>query len=419
MPIFKRFLLNEYGNAYDLKVKKLYSTPKIYTANNDLSKRWYVYYSFRNPDTGKLHRQTPIYGGVNRFKTKSERMEILSTFKLALESLLKQGYNPYENPDTTEKRLSLESTRKHYTIQSAFQLIMKEKKAILTETSYKVLDSKISKFLRYLENKNLHLKDITSLSKAHILGFLSHMLSNSSASNRNNYRRDISSVLSAMVSQDIIEKNPVSTIAKLSSKPVRNKTYSKDKVNEIFDFIAKQQPDLLLFIKFVSWNFLRPIEVNRLKIQDINIKEGLLTVKAKNKAVKTKIIPSILLEELKKLELYKFPSSHFLFTPEGSPGQWETSESGRREYFTRRFQKIKKAMNLGEEYSIYSFRHTFITNLYQNYRKELSPFETKSKLMVITGHSSMQALEKYLRDIDAELPEDYSKDFTLNKLKPI
>ena len=35
-------------------------------------------------------------------------------------------------------------------------------------------------------------------------------------------------------------------------------------------------------------------------------------------------------------------------------------------------------------------------------------FETKSKLILITGHSIMTALEKYLRDIDAELPEDYS-----------
>jgi hypothetical protein len=28
--------------------------------------------------------------------------------------------------------------------------------------------------------------------------------------------------------------------------------------------------------------------------------------------------------------------------------------------------------------------------------------------MLVTGHSTMTALEKYLRDIDAELPEDYS-----------
>jgi hypothetical protein len=41
-------------------------------------------------------------------------------------------------------------------------------------------------------------------------------------------------------------------------------------------------------------------------------------------------------------------------------------------------------------------------------RKTLSPFETKSKLMLITGHHTMVFLENYLRDIDAELPEDYS-----------
>ena len=40
--------------------------------------------------------------------------------------------------------------------------------------------------------------------------------------------------------------------------------------------------------------------------------------------------------------------------------------------------------------------------------KQSSPFEAKSKLMLITGHSTMSALEKYLRDIYAELPEDYS-----------
>jgi hypothetical protein len=28
--------------------------------------------------------------------------------------------------------------------------------------------------------------------------------------------------------------------------------------------------------------------------------------------------------------------------------------------------------------------------------------------MGITGHQTMEALEKYLRDIDAELPDDYS-----------
>ena len=39
--------------------------------------------------------------------------------------------------------------------------------------------------------------------------------------------------------------------------------------------------------------------------------------------------------------------------------------------------------------------------------------------MLITGHATMVSLEKYLRDIDAELPKDYSHlfdniDFNIN-----
>ena len=63
---------------------------------------------------------------------------------------------------------------------------------------------------------------------------------------------------------------------------------------------------------------------------------------------------------------------------------------------------------MDKNYGLYSFRHTSITNLYKEFSKKLTPNETKSRLMQITGHQTMEALEKYLRDIDAELPEDYS-----------
>ena len=38
----------------------------------------------------------------------------------------------------------------------------------------------------------------------------------------------------------------------------------------IYEFLAENDPNLLLFIKFVSYNFLRPIEVCRLKVEDID-----------------------------------------------------------------------------------------------------------------------------------------------------
>ena len=50
--------------------------------------------------------------------------------------------------------------------------------------------------------------------------------------------------------------------------------------------------------------------------------------------------------------------------------------------------------------------------VYRALIKTYAPFEAKSRLMLITGHTSMSALEKYLRDIDAELPSDYSEMLT-------
>lgn len=69
---------------------------------------------------------------------------------------------------------------------------------------------------------------------------------------------------------------------------------------------------------------------------------------------------------------------------------------------------VKKKFELNQDFGLYSFRHTFITKLYRKLRETNSQQVAKSDLMLITGHTTITALEKYLRDVDAELPEDYS-----------
>lgn len=59
MSINKLLLLDEYVFEYDLAPKKSYSKPKIYDADSNLSKRWYVCYSFRNTKTDKLGKTGP------------------------------------------------------------------------------------------------------------------------------------------------------------------------------------------------------------------------------------------------------------------------------------------------------------------------------------------------------------------------
>ncbi len=83
------FLIDEIYTAYksaysknQFMSPKNYVKAKIYHGGKDydLSKRWYVYYSFIDAKTGKLERQDNIKGGANYFRTKKERLEILETY---------------------------------------------------------------------------------------------------------------------------------------------------------------------------------------------------------------------------------------------------------------------------------------------------------------------------------------------------
>lgn len=400
MSKIHHLLTKEYANAYDLTYKKQYSLPKIYDAHGDLSKRWYVYYSFRNPATDMLERQTPIYSGVNQFKILKERKEAIKILAKAIETILENGFNPYDDS------ISVDESKK-YNIPDAVTFVLELRKNTLKENSYRDFRVRLKSFEKWLLTNSFENRYITTVNKKTVITFLNAVLSKTSAKNRNNTRSNLSMFFQSLEDNEIITDNFVNKINVLKSTPERNKTYSTDQEVKIFNYLKSNDDLLLLFIQFISYNHLRPIEVVRLRTKDINIKDKLIYVRAKNKAVKIKIIPEILLSALPNLE--KYDPESFLFTPNGIGNDWTTGETDKRDYFSKRFKKVKDSLGLGKDYGLYSFRHTFITKLYRELVKNSTPFEAKSKLMLITGHTTMSALEKYLRDIDAVLPDDYSK----------
>jgi integrase len=429
-------------------MKLNYSEPKIYTGGVDvslwsklsakekkiaLSKNWYIYYSFRNPKTGKLERQNNIKAGANLYKDKRSRYHILLTLKESLLYVLSKGYNPFSENSSLEKFIQeqlletasskgvvVKETKEpvkdsqvsdratEISIKSAFELVLDTKSRVLNENSYSKFKSRINRFSKWLISENIDFEsDISSINKKHVIQYLNTVLQSTSPRNRNNTRTDISSLFQTLLDNDVIHENFIKKINVLKSIPERNKTYTNTEQKDIFSHLEINDPVLYLFVQFISYNYLRPIEVCRLKIKDLDLKDKKLYVRAKNKPVKIKIIPDILIQQLP--DLSNLNKEYFLFTPEKIGGDWETKETNKRDFFTKQFKKVKDHFGLGKDYGLYSFRHTFITKLYKEMAKSMTPFEVKSKLKLITGHSTMNALELYLRDIDAVLPEDYSK----------
>lgn len=424
-----------------------YSEPKIFTGGVDisqwknlttkeqklaLSKEWFVYYSYRDPESEKLKRQSHIKAGANRFKSRRGRLAVLKTLQRNLGLLLENGFNPYEDNTTNKERflgkqpevaVSIDAvialpattcnnnqqqveTIKEMSISEAFKFGLGIKKRELNTNSYHGYSSHINRFEKWLTEKELHNNGISTITKTLVIEYLNSLLKVSSTRNRNNYRSSISSLFTTLEDNELIKDNFVKKIKNLKTTPERNKTYTPTMQKDIYDYMQEKDPLLLLFVQFVSYNLLRPIEVCRLRIEDIDIIDKKLYVKAKNKAVKIKIIPDHLLKEIP--DLSELAKKLYLFTPEKIGGQWQANETNRRDHFSKRFKEVKEHFGLGVNYGMYSFRHTFITKLYQELRKQYSQFEAKSRLMLITGHATMTALEQYLRDIDAELPKDYS-----------
>ncbi|MDO5509159.1 MAG: phage integrase N-terminal SAM-like domain-containing protein [Weeksellaceae bacterium] len=148
------------------KNKKHFSIPKIYTggANLDTSKRWYVYYKYRNPQTDKLERQQNIYLLNQSEKDVKTRLKELKLLQKNLLMLLHQGHSPYPNAKDT------------YTVKSALTWALEIKQKSLTATTAGDYEQKLSQFLRWCAAKGLDFQNIEDLQRRHVLEYLNELV---------------------------------------------------------------------------------------------------------------------------------------------------------------------------------------------------------------------------------------------------
>jgi len=360
-------------------------------------KRWYVYYKFEHPTkknkTGKPLKvtQTPIYFNINKdFPDFDERLKHIKMIRDSVENALKKGFSPYES----------EENNTDYSAFNALDFALNIKQKEVKPTTYSDYETRINMFKKFLKSKGYSQLTIKEVNKSIISEYLRTV---AKPVNRNNSKAALSAIFTVLSSENLIDVNFIKEIrnSKAQKKPV--KIYTESDVNQITALLEQNDPVLLFFIKLVSYMFWRPIEILRLTIESVDFKNNTMTVQTKTKESKTKIIPEILIEDLKEFCKDK---SGYLFKP-SKVENWELSEEDKRKYFTRRFARFRNKHNISKEFRLYSFRHTYITKIYLEFRKTLSKFESVQKLSLITGHES-KAIYNYIQVNDIELPEDYS-----------
>jgi len=398
----------------------MFSEPQIYIPKRlsksgnkvpDISKPWHVYYYYRHPITKKMVKF--IYkNGVNRYKTVTLRRAFANQLRKDLHELLIDGLSPY-SPYLPEIEIPIGE----HTILTAFEEAYKNKVNEWKENTAGVMKAHFSIFKEWLDSKGISNLPINQFKRRETILFLNYLKEQRKVSNttRNNYKRTLSTLLTKMVMLEIIEYNPAEKIALLKQAPSKNKAYSESQLKDITNWLKKNDPYLHRFLKFVTYGFMRPVEVTRIKIKNIDLERRIISVDTKTNANKITIIDT-LAAELRKMQVENYKPEDFLFTKKFKSGTWDTDkEKSKVAFFIKRFRKVKKEFNLGNEFGMYSFRHNASLNLYHSFiASGLDENTAINKLQKIMRHTDSKTTRVYLRNIGALKVADYSADFTFD-----
>ncbi len=381
---------------------KLFELAKAYCYDGDMSKMWYVKYKFYDPDTEQLKQYRTkgkgfIRKSVNSYTDIEERYEAINNLVDVVNNWLIEGNGPIELPDNISSKVI-----KPNILLYAINDVLESKKAFLKKNSYQTLFYHMQVFKKWLKFHKLYLVDINSFEIRHAKEFLTYLSIGMRVSNRtrNNYHTDLFNTFNYFKECGYrIRENPFKALSKTPSRSERHLVYTQSEFKRVSHYLKHNDPYHRLYIIFIICG-LRCEDIVKLKLEDIDEEEGIVRIWAGNEKTgvqKFKRIHKIYLEDIRAFQLYKYPGYYYLFTTEGEP----SPKAATRDYFTKKFKKVKDALGLHRWHTQYGFRHTTAIDLFKN-------GATLKEIMDVTGHTSIDALQRYLQQHLSTQPLDIS-----------
>lgn len=377
---------------------------------NNGSYGWYIQFKYMDPETGELVR------GLRRLRKERSRFEtdlqarryIINNIIKEIDKNLAEGWTP---KGSLVKEISKEDS-----VRSLLDAFMNDK-ADLRKDTLRVYRSASKLLNTFLIQKNLKTISIYDF------GEKETVMLRKFAKNRgyqgvtfNNYRRMWSNFFNWVIKEErlALSCNPIASFLKSEKEEYTPRLMVPHEYDEtVMQWCVENDPVLLLVISLVSGpSFLRPQEILRLRIGDIDLEKNQINISAWQ--AKTKSTVKIINDEtallLKKFKVESFPSDYFLIDKEnarfgklkiGRPTLLHIAKAGSRKLFIpkeeerkmkrerylvtrdidKNWEKLRAGTDIPQECQLYSYRHRCISDLYgEGY--------TRDQISQLTGHIS-------------------------------
>lgn len=190
---------------------------------------------------------------------------------------------------------------------------------------------------------------------------------NNGAQTRNNYLGFLKTFSGFLVEKGFLKTRPTEGIA-----PISKRLYKKgrtviplDIVGKIADYCKIYEKNFLLACYLLYYCFIRPVEMTRLKIKYINIKDCTIFIPgecSKNHLDQTVTVPKKVLLYAIEIGVMSAPQEDYIFSYNLRPGKAQIDPK----HFRDHWDNVRRALNLKPEWKFYSLKDTGITEMCDN-----------------------------------------------------
>lgn len=384
-----------------MRTKNLISYPRYNRQNGDLTKRWYVEFSYRLPSDEDLHRYR-VYTGLCS-GTVEERDTIGNYLLEYYNDYLKSGAYLNQKPN-------LNPLKQSETHRPEQQRWMREKESIM-------IDALIPRYLDYVKpnirkkthqdystklnifrdfvNKNIAGTTVPMIQRKMIIPFFEQLATQNGLCRRTieKYMQAVRSFFTWCEDVGVREDNtnPVTRVPKFGNViDCSPGVFDLDERKRLKNAIKDKEPFLWLACEMLYYCAIRPgTEMRLMKIGDIDFATKNICVRAelaKNKTTEYVGIPNVLLQYMFDLHLNMFDKDLYVFGRYGAPSSIPMGKNTMR----NRFNSYRELLKISPDKKFYSWKHSGAISAAQN---GATVFELKDQLR----HKSVVTTEEYLR----------------------
>jgi len=221
-------------------------------------KDWYVYYSFKNPATGKFERFI-IKDGINRLDNIKDRTEKAKSMIRDIDRALDEGFNPFQN----------RSERSFMSMETALKFAISKKR--WSKESADIHAGTIRIFKNAL-GQNLS-KDVSKFSRTDAREVLDLMVNTQGVGDKswNRWRTTLHGIFQELVEWEKIPINPFDFKNRRVVKSDAPRLATPDEAKRIKDQLLEHCPGLYVWLMTMNMTAIRPSEILKIKAESIEI----------------------------------------------------------------------------------------------------------------------------------------------------